>query len=49
MHQQQIKKLKGYFFTIDSKSYKGEVTKKVLDEKENTIQLLNKKLKIHAT
>ena len=34
---------------IDNESNKGEVTQKIIAEKENTIQLLKKKLKIHAT
>ena len=49
VHQQQIKKLHGYLLTIDNEADKGEVTKKIHDEKENTIQLLKKKLKIPTT
>ena len=35
--------------SIYNESTKGEVTQKILAEKENTIQLLKKKLKIPAT
>ena len=34
---------------IDTEANKGEVTQKILAEKENTIQLLERKLNIHAT
>ena len=49
MHQQQIKKLQGDLLDIDNEANKGEVTQKILEEKENTILLLKKKLKILAT
>ena len=34
---------------VDSESKKGEATQKIIAEKENTIQLLQKKLKIPAS
>ena len=37
-HQQQIKKLQGDLLAIDNEANKGEVTQKILAEKENTIQ-----------
>ena len=48
-HPQQIKKLQGYLLTVGSEENKGEATHKLLNEKENTIQLLKKKLKSPAT
>ena len=48
-YQQQIKKLQGDILAMDSKEDKGKTTKKILSEKEITIQLLKKKLKILAT
>ena len=49
VHQQQIKKLKGDLLAMDSEVYKGQETKNILAEKESTIQLLKKKLKIPST
>ena len=48
-HLQQIKNLQGYLLTPDSDTNKGEETQKLLAKKENTIQLLKKKLKNPAT
>ena len=48
-HQQQIKKLKGDWLVIDSQADKWAATQNFLNKKENTIQLLNKKLKIPST
>ena len=48
-YQQKIKNIHGYLLTTDSEENKGEETHKLLNEKENTIQLLKKKLKISAT
>ena len=48
-HQKQIKKLQGYFLTADSETNKGKSTQNILTKKENTIQLLKKKLKIPTT
>ena len=48
VHQQQIKKLQGDLLAIDNEANKGEVTQKILTEKENTIHLLKKKLEIPA-
>ena len=44
-YQRQIKKLQGGLLTMDSEPERGQDTKNILGEKENTIQLLNKKLK----
>ena len=49
VHQQKIKKLQVYLLAIHNEENKGYITKKILEGKENTIQLLNKKLKICAT
>ena len=49
MHQQQIKKLQRYLLTMDSEVDEGKVTQKILAEKETTIQLLKKILKIPVT
>ena len=46
VHQEQLKKLQGDLLTMDSEVDKGEVTQKILAEKESIIQLLKKKLKI---
>ena len=48
-HQQQIKKLQGDLLVVDNEADKGETIHKLLNEKENTIQLLKTKLKIPAT
>ena len=48
-HQQQIKKLQGDLLTADNEADKGAWNHKLLNEKENTIHLLKKKLKIPAT
>ena len=48
-HQTQIKKLQTDLLAADSYAYKGSATQKLLNEKENTIQLLKKKLKIPST
>ena len=49
VHQLQIKKFQGDFLAIENEANKGEVTQKILAEKENTFQLLKKNLKIPAT
>ena len=41
-YQQQIKKLQGDLVVMDSELDRGQATKKILAEKENTIQLLMK-------
>ena len=48
-HLQQIKKLQGHLLTADCGTYKRGETQKLLTEKENAIQLLNKKLNNPAT
>ena len=48
-HQQQIKKLQADLLVIDSQADKGVATQKLLNEKENTIQMLKKKVKISST
>ena len=48
-HQAQIKKLQTYLLLDENQDDKGDGTHKPLQEKEDTIQLLNKKLKIPAT
>ena len=50
VHQQRIKKLQGDIFAMDSEVDKGHTTNRILDEKENIIQLLKNKLKntIHS-
>ena len=49
IHQHHIKKLQGYIRAMDSEPYRGHTTNKILDNKENTIQLLKKKLKFPST
>ena len=39
-YQQQIKNLQGDLLTIDNETNKGEVTQKILAEKETTIHQL---------
>ena len=48
-YQRQIKNLQGDLLAIDNEANKGEVTQKIVADKENTIQPLKKKLKIPAT
>ena len=48
-HQAQIKKLRANLLASRGKDDKGAGMKKLLDEKENVIQLLKKKFKILAT
>ena len=48
-HQAQIKKLQTDLLTVEGQDDKGEGIQKLLNEKENAIQLLKKKLKIPAT
>ena len=48
-YQQHIKNLQGDLLSMDSERDKGKNTNKILDEKENTIYLWKKKLKILAT
>ena len=48
-HQDQIKKLEEWFLLAENQDNKGAATKKLLNEKENTIQLLKKKINILAT
>ena len=48
-YEQQIKKLQGDPLVMDNEPARGKATKKVLAEKENTIHLLKKKLKILST
>ena len=48
-HEQQIKKIQGDLLATNSETNKGEATHKMVAEKENTFQLLKKKLKIPAT
>ena len=48
-HQSQIKKLQIDLLLAEKQVDKGAGTKKLLKEKEDTIQLLKKKLKILAT
>ena len=48
-HQTQIKKLQIDLLAADSQVDKGSATHKLLNEKERTIQLLKKKLKIPST
>ena len=42
----QIKKLQGDVISLGSKPGNAQATKKILEEKDNTIQVLKKKLKI---
>ena len=49
VHQQHIQKLQGDFVVIDSEANKGEVTHKIFTKKENTIQLLKRKLNIPSS
>ena len=49
IHQQQIKKLQGDLLDMDSDPNREQATNKILDENEQTIQLLKKKLKIETT
>ena len=44
-YQRQIKKLQGGLLTMDSELDRGQATKNILGDKENTFQLLKKKLK----
>ena len=48
-HQAQNKKLEECFLFAENQDNKGAATKKLLNEKEDTIQLLKKKMKIPAT
>ena len=48
-HESQIKKLQTYLLDAESQEDKGEGIQKLLNEKENAIQLLKKKLKIPST
>ena len=48
-HRQQIKNIQGDLLTAYNEVDKGAATLKFLIEKENTIKLLKKKLKIPAT
>ena len=48
-NQTQIKGLQAYIVVPREKLGKVQVTKKVLDEKDNTIQILKKKLKAPGT
>ena len=48
-HQAQIKKLQEDLLVARGQIDKGEIMKKLLDEKENAIQLLKNMLKIPAT
>ena len=48
-HQHHIKKLEGDLLIVDSEEDKGTSTQNLLNEKENTIKLLKKKLKISST
>ena len=48
-HQQQIKKMQTYLFPAISQVDKGATKHKLLNEKENTIHLLKKKVKIPST
>ena len=48
-YQQQNKKIRGDQLAADSEENKGEENKKFLNEKENTIQLLKKEMKIPTT
>ena len=48
-YQQQIKKVQVDLLVMDSEPDMGQAIKKILVEKENTIQLLKKKLKIPVT
>ena len=48
-HQAQIKKLPIDFSATERKPDKGSGTQKLLNEKENTIPLLKKKVKIPST
>ena len=48
-HLAQIKKLQTYLLLAKNQANKGDGTKILLKEKEDTIQLLKKKLKIPAT
>ena len=44
-YQHQIKKLQGDLLAMDSDPGREQATKKILAEKESTIQLLKKKMK----
>ena len=48
-YQTQIKKLQVELLVVDSQADKGAATQKLLNEKENVIQLLKKKLNIPST
>ena len=48
-HQTQIKKLQVELLVADSQDDKGATTQKLLNEKENAIQILKKKLKLPST
>ena len=48
-HQKQIKKVQEDLLVIDSQENKGVATQNLLNDKENTIQLLKKKLKNSST
>ena len=48
-HQPLIKKLQECFLLVKNQDNKGAATKKLFNEKENTIQLLKKKINILAT
>ena len=43
----QIKKLQGYVVSLGTKPGNMQAAKKILEEKDNTIQVLKKKLKVH--
>ena len=47
--QKNIKKIQGYLLTTESETNKGQASQKLLVDKESTIQLWKKKLKIPAT
>ena len=49
VHQQQIKNFQGDLLAIDNEENKGDMTQNMIDDKENTIQLLKKNLSITAT
>ena len=48
-HHVQIKKLQTYLLATKRQANKGERIQKLVNEKENDIQLLKKKLKIPST
>ena len=49
VNQTQINRLREHIMTLGAERGKVQVMKKLLDEKENTIQMLKKKLKVQGT